>query len=1640
MVVHFSCKQCGKRFKAEERIKGKSVRCSQCGAAMVIPSQEPACPAPQESDEGYRIVEEPASAPRLLENAVAPIVLEPPSCETRKTTSTHSHWISRRVVLTAAAVCGLVAICATAVFGYRAWNRTNSELAGLAPAVQGGTPTTAPLTPTATSKTGSLQENVEFVFTNLASEEQRNFVADRLNDMLEGRGPFPTWRLPNGTFMARIPGPINPQEFVKQLDLGEAVEVQPAKMTIAVSLPSPLPPRSTTALLRLMAGRDRTRHVEAVEEFAKQTPNDRRMEVARALEQKLQERDERLRVAAIRALGVWGDRTSVPPLVELLDDRATSVRWSAMEALAKLKDERGAEQIAKRLLNDTRQVSLTLQEFGAVAEPAVTPYLEHFNKTARLEACRILKVIGTKQSIPALQMAAFDEDPSVAEAALDAIRALGGSPLPTRPGATVARSDVKPEVKPLSSGVAGSKPLSAAVPKQPKTERSEPEAADAAGKAGPAQPADPLSPVRNVSIRLPSAEGEVLFPVPPSDFVAVGSNRAGDDMREVWNLRSGHAVGMIRGQLDLHAPFALSPDGMHLAGVLPWRKGVAVWSFKTGRELRQFEFSPEPHFIQFIGATELLTINWDKRAFKIWNIADGNLVREIEVSSPIRPHDLSISPGRQYLAFHTPEEDSLRIYDLQQAALVRKLSLSPPLKKGAESRSGLECWGLAFSPDASELAGLLLRGQEAYLGCWNTATGELLVQHKIDYPNGDIGSMAGFYRGRRVEWLPDGTGWLLLGHAIFDREAGVRVWTAEVDAEDPPQARQFLDDEHLMVVAGRRGARVLETLRVAKAEREAVKKVILSGGSLLDATLPAGRAADRSTAKELTLADKSDAWSAQIDPAPAPPHKLVSLPFDLKVQSNVVQAVAFSRPDVAQVIVSSMASARRRSPGGDTHAVQPSRWLDRFDLSAGKALGRLDIPSRCELLAVSADGSHIALADTEARQRVDVWSVTDARHVAGWRPYADEHVQGPHVFFPADLRHRLRFRERKDQPGNHVTWAEFVDSSHMLTLSSSGKLELWNLPDCRAEYSIKRLRHGLPTFSPSRKQLLVWADRSLWLLNPSTGEVLGTLRLPYELHEVGTDWAEQVAAAFHPDGRELATAMMTKAHGTVLLHWNLETGELVSEMSLPGLGMSSTLEWCGRGHILLDGATLLDLELKTTVWRFKGPSSGKNLIGGPPGQHWFTMPSPQGTLTLSAIPVPDKRIAGFLSVMHDEATTALIRPGGKIPLYLSFEGPSLDPPAFRKKVTDTVAGILSGQGATIASVEHGSTPVLSYERPKQEIGKGTGTAFCVNASGYLLTCAHVIKHASKIEVAIGGKTYEATVTTVDRKRDLAVIKVDAKGLPVLPLADSDAVELGQDVRALGFPLASALGESLKVTRGTISGINTTESQKAFQIDASLNPGNSGGPLVNQRGEVIGVNSAGLVGVGLTNIGFAVPANYARDLLRSKGVQPMATKAKENLDGPALVKQVSPAIGLVTVTIGGTGTEEVTDHVVKGPALVVQIVSYENGKTWQFDAPRRADQPPGGKVSFPAFDLIVHLAIVDADGRVAWQDSTNYAPAPVPGALIPESVETLKARVYQTAWDQVTFRISRQSIPVFLARGRSGLVQLPGTSVFGQAGP
>jgi len=196
-------------------------------------------------------------------------------------------------------------------------------------------------------------------------------------------------------------------------------------------------------------------------------------------------------------------------------------------------------------------------------------------------------------------------------------------------------------------------------------------------------------------------------------------------------------------------------------------------------------------------------------------------------------------------------------------------------------------------------------------------------------------------------------------------------------------------------------------------------------------------------------------------------------------------------------------------------------------------------------------------------------------------------------------------------------------------------------------------------------------------------------------------------------------------------------------------------------------------------------------------------------------------------------------------------------------------------GAGNGGADRNDNAPRGYRGPTMRIPEqtGLGSGVIVSTDGYVLTNAHVVDGADIITVTLNdGRELKAKVVGADPKTDLAVIKIDAKDLPAVTFANSDQLEVGDRVLAIGNPF----GVGQTVTTGIISGLGRGDIgiladvqgyEDFIQIDASINPGNSGGALTDVRGRLIGINSAILSRTGgFQGIGLAIPANLARTVM------------------------------------------------------------------------------------------------------------------------------------------------------------------------------
>ena len=237
----------------------------------------------------------------------------------------------------------------------------------------------------------------------------------------------------------------------------------------------------------------------------------------------------------------------------------------------------------------------------------------------------------------------------------------------------------------------------------------------------------------------------------------------------------------------------------------------------------------------------------------------------------------------------------------------------------------------------------------------------------------------------------------------------------------------------------------------------------------------------------------------------------------------------------------------------------------------------------------------------------------------------------------------------------------------------------------------------------------------------------------------------------------------------------------------------------------------------------------------------------------------------------------------------------------------------------------------------QEVGGGSG--FIISPDGLIVTNKHVVfdAKASYTVLTNDGKKYDAKVLARDPVQDLAVIKIDAQGLPTVELGDSKSIELGQTAIVIG----NALGEFRNtVSVGVISGLSRTVTasgggtsetiQGVIQTDAAINPGNSGGPLLNLRGQVIGINTA--IASDAQNIGFAIPINRAKRDIQS-------VKANGEIQAPFL----------------GVRYIGVTPEIAKSQKLPVDYGALVRGSP---DGPAITPDSPAAKAGIQSEDIIL----------------------------------------------------------------------------------
>jgi serine protease Do len=357
----------------------------------------------------------------------------------------------------------------------------------------------------------------------------------------------------------------------------------------------------------------------------------------------------------------------------------------------------------------------------------------------------------------------------------------------------------------------------------------------------------------------------------------------------------------------------------------------------------------------------------------------------------------------------------------------------------------------------------------------------------------------------------------------------------------------------------------------------------------------------------------------------------------------------------------------------------------------------------------------------------------------------------------------------------------------------------------------------------------------------------------------------------------------------------------------------------------------------------------------------------------------------------------------------------------------------------------------NFEAPRSHREGGLGSGVVISPDGYIITNNHVVDGATDVKVTLPDRReYKAKVIGTDPKTDVAVLKIDASNLPVLTIGNSSKLQVGDGVLAIGNPY----GVGQTVTMGIVSatgrtGLGIEDYEDFIKTDASINPGNSGGALVNDRGELIGINTAILApgSGGNQGIGFAVPVNLVRQVMdqivthgkvdrASLGVMvqevtPAIAKAM-HLDGPkgALVSQVMPdsaaqkagvQTGDVILEINGTPIVESNQLrmaiSMMNPAQSVNLKVFRDGHNVNLTAKlgEMQDKKKGERASNDSADSDKTLTGVSVEDLNAQTARQLGLPASTKGVVVTEVDPGSQAAASGLKEGDVIQEVNRQAV-------------------------
>ena len=766
-------------------------------------------------------------------------------------------------------------------------------------------------------------------------------------------------------------------------------------------------------------------------------------------------------------------------------------------------------------------------------------------------------------------------------------------------------------------------------------------------------------------IRIPTGDrfgaGNMLLPAMPTAFVLVGRNSNDREKSTIYDLRTRKKVADVTGiKIDSNAS-RLSQDCKFLVGRMLIEGNLLVYDVKAEKPLGKIPTKqqyPSLQTFELPGSKRIVA--WaSNKPVTIWSLPAGDVERTIELPNGYHIQSIAFSPGGRAMTVSHEGNKILRVYDLDNGQPVGEVAAPLDERNRAE-----RCLCLVFSHDGKELAGLF-GTFKSRLVAWDIADGKTAVDHKFGESLRSTIKGAFGYRAPPLEWFPDRSKWLVYGHAIVDREAGGPVWSAPVDTGGTA-TRRMIDNGRVLTISGARGSRSVASLKLPQEEITQAIALVRSGGTSADVGLPPLTLPDQKTVQEIDTTAAIGNWQVKADAGPKLPAGSLSKPLTLNTKGIEILQALLSRSGTRLIVNRTPA----RPTGGaksDSNSTEkpPKSMLSVYDVANGDELKQIPLSFNCTLTAVNAKGTRCLIRPGQGR--VDVYSIDDGSHIAGWRPY-----------------------QTGDKRFRNVEFAAFIDDTHVLTRGGMNQVVLWEIPSCKAVYSFET--HLNPMLSAGGKYLAVAGktDHDVRFYEPLTGQPRGGLKLSS---------AVRGGLAFHPGGERLAVI----AGGTIKLY-SLKDGKKEKEFRVAKGGR--TLKWCGDRHLLADNRLLIDIDKGLNVWNYNvhlfNNGNARNLEQSLDGRHWFIAPdSPiNKTAALCAVTLPHPEAVTKLSATALKAKT-ILGPGTKVSLNVNF-----NTPAGMSNITNQfkqrLIAALKRNGITDAA---GQQVVLTATMSRQSTGK-----------------------------------------------------------------------------------------------------------------------------------------------------------------------------------------------------------------------------------------------------------------------------------------------------------------------------------------------